>query len=643
MPTVAAHGSWRSPIAAEELAAYSLIFTHIATVGDDLYWVEARITEGGRHVLMRRDATGATSEVTPDPYDVRSRVHEYGGRAVAIDGDGTVYFVHFADQQLYVMRAGDAEASRLTPEDERRYLHPVIDRRRRRVIAVCEDHRQGGEPVNCLVAVPMAGGEPVLLARGRDFYYAPALSPDGDRLAYTAWDHPNMPWDTTVMRIAELAPDGSVARDRWVAGGHDESVGGAAWAPDGSLYLLSDRSDAWSLYRHREEGLARVGAGPGELNPLLATLAIVDAGTAFAVLVDRGIRRLVRIDLASGRQSEIATGLTEMEAIAPLGDRVAVIGGSPTLPISVVTVASADGRLEVVRPALELEIPAALLPAPEAIEFPTRDGGTAHAFYYRPSNPEFVAPAGDRPPLLVLAHSGPIAATTTALRCGFYAPLAAPFWTSRGYAVVDVDYRGSTGYGRAYRRALYGRWGEVDVDDVIDAARFLIGRGEVDPARVAIGGGSAGGFTALAALAFRDFFAAGVSYFGVSDLETFTESTHKYEKHFTSHLVAPWPERRDLYRARSPLHAADRIASPLLVAQGLDDHVVLPEQATRIVAALRARQVPVAYLEFAGEGHGFVRSETLVRCLESALAFVGRVFRVEPADRLPPLELAGPG
>lgn len=630
MPTVAPHGSWRSPIAAEQLAAYSLIFTHVETVGPDLYWVEARILEGGRHVLVRRDASGAVSDVTPSPYDVRSRVHEYGGRAVALDGDGTVFFVHYADQQLYRMRQGDGEATRLTPEDDRRYLHPVLDRGRGRIIAVCEDHRLQGEAVNCLVAVPVAGGEPVILARGRDFYYGPALSPDGGRLAYTAWDHPNMPWDTTVMRVAELAPDGSVVLDRWVAGGHDESVGGAAWAPDGSLYLLSDRSDAWNLYRHTDEGLVRIGDAAGELNPLLATLAIVDARTALAVYIERGIRRLARIDLASGRHHQIPTRLTEMEAIAPYGDRVAVIGGSPALPISVVAVALEGGAMEVVRPALELEIPAALLPEPEAIEYPTRDGATAHAFYYRPSNPDFAAPPGQRPPLLVLVHSGPVAATTTALRCGFFAPLAAPFWTSRGYAVVDVDHRGSTGYGRAYRRALYGRWGEVDVDDAIDAARFLVARGDADGGRVGIGGGSAGGFTSLAAVAFRDFFAAAISYFGVSDLETFTLGTHKYERHYTSHLVAPWPERRDLYRARSPLASADRINTPLLVAQGLDDHVVLPEQATRIVDALRARDVPVVYLEFEGEGHGFVRSETLVSCLESSLAFVGRVFGVDP-------------
>lgn len=629
MATVAPYGSWRSPIGAGELAAHALIFTHVESAAGALWWIEARILEGGRHVLVRLGPEGP-ADVTPPPYSVRSRVHEYGGRAVAIDGDGTVYFVDDGDQCLHRLRAGDGSARRLTPADGRRYLQPVIDRARGRLIAVCEDHRAGGEPVSALVSVPLEGGEPTVLASGRDFYFAPALSPDGGQLAYTAWDHPNMPWDTTVVRVATLAGDGSIARDRWVAGGHQESAGSPQWGADGALYLVSDRAGAWHLYRAGDAGLEPVGERLGELNPLLPTLEV--GATALAVMIDRGIRRLVEIDLGSGATTVIPAPLTEIEAVVHHGGGAAVIGGSPALPISLLAVSRADGAAEVVRPAVDLAIDPGLLAAPEPIEFRTTGGATAHAFYYRPNNPGHAAPDGERPPLLVLAHSGPIAATTTALRCGFYAPMAAPYWTSRGYAVVDVDYRGSTGYGRPYRRALYGRWGEADVDDAVSAARFLIERGDVDPARVAIGGGSAGGFTTLAALAFRDFFAAGVSWFGVSDLESFAEKTHKYESHLLEHLVAPWPEGRALYRARSPLAAADRISRPLLVAQGLEDQVVLPDQARGIVAALRARQVPVLYLEFEGEGHGFVRSDTLVQSLEAAHGFLAWVFGFQPAD-----------
>jgi dipeptidyl aminopeptidase/acylaminoacyl peptidase len=625
MVSTADYGSWTTPITADRLAEYALLFTHVETVGADLYWIEGRPLEGGRHVLVRRDAEGSVTDVTPAPYDVRSRVNEYGGRAVTIAADGTVYFVHYDDQGLYRQAPG-SEPVRLTPEDDRRYMQPVIDGVRERIMAVCEDHRFADEPVHSLVAVPMKGGEPAILLIGRDFYAAPALSPDGRRLAYTAWDHPNMPWDTSVVRVAELADDGSVARDRWVAGGDAESVGAATWSPDGSLYLVSDRSDLWSLYRATDDGLVRVGAAPGELSPIGAAFRFADPSTVVAAVVDRGVRRLLRIDVRTGAHTEIRTDLTEIETVAPYRGGVAAIGGSPSLPICVVLVPGEGGAAEVIQPATDLAVDPALLPSPEVIAFRTEDGGTAHAFYYPPTNPEFAPPPGQRPPLLLFVHSGPVAATTTAMRCSFYAPLAAPFWTSRGYAVVDVDYRGSTGYGRAYRQALYGRWGEVDVDDAIAAARFLVERGDVDPARIAIGGGSAGGYTALAALAFRDFFAAGVSYFGVSDLEAFARQTHKYEKHYLSHLVAPWPEGIDEYRRRSPLHAARSIKVPLLVAQGTDDHVVLPEQSAQIARALEGSGVPVTYLTFDGEGHGFVRAETLATCLDSALEFLARVF-----------------
>jgi dipeptidyl aminopeptidase/acylaminoacyl peptidase len=637
---VAPYGSWASPLTAEVLTAQALQFVSLRAAADALYWVECRPHESGRFVLVRRAADGTVTDVTAAPYSARSRVHEYGGQAFDVSDDDSVVFVNFADQRLYRVDPGEAPRP-LTPDVALRFLQPTLDRARARVLAVCEDHRGAGEPINSVVAVPLDGGEPQTMVSGSDFYDTPALSPDGLRVAYMTWNHPNMPWDTTQVRVARLDDAGAVIADERVAGGDDESVGAPAWAPDGRLYYVSDRTGWWQLYREGDdEPLSPTGT---EMPPMTGRYLFRSEREALCVLTGAGMSRLARIDLATRAVTDVATRFTELSSPTLLGDRLAVLGGSPAEPVSVVALDTDSGAAEVLRAGTDVELDRACLPHPEAFSFPTRDGDTAHAFFYPPTNPAFSPPAGERPPLLVMAHGGPVGATNTALTLGMYAIYSPAFWASRGYAIVDVNYRGSTGYGRRYRQALYGQWGVRDIDDCIDAARYLVARGDADPERIAIRGASAGGYTTLAALAYRDEFDAGVNYFGVSELELLAQETHKFEQHFLDHLVGPYPAARQVYRQRSPLHAVEQIDKPLLVLQGLDDRVVPANQSELIVEALAQRGVPVGYLAFEGEGHGFVRSETLAASLLAEHAFYGRVFGFSPADDVPALDLRNAG
>jgi dipeptidyl aminopeptidase/acylaminoacyl peptidase len=524
----------------------------------------------------------------------------------------------------------------LTAEGQWRYADCVVDRPRNRLIGVREDYFRDGEPRNEVVAIDLATGDATVLANGHDFYSNPRLSPSGDQLCWLQWDHPNMPCDGTTLCRAIIAPDGQLAAPTAIAGGPDESVYCPQWSPDGIVHFASDRTSWWNLYRLRE--------GTTEaLWPLAAEFALPhwNFGTAtfgfdgediVCIYGRPGAWRLARIPAAGGQPHIFQLPFSEFGNVRVGDGRALLVAASPTEPAALVEISLATGEATVLRQPSELTIAPSLVSLPQAIAFPT-DGGTAHGFYYAPHNPDFVGPSDERPPLIVISHGGPTSSASTA-----FSPHI-QFWTSRGFAVLDVNYGGSTGYGRAYRARLNGAWGVRDVADCVNGARYLVARGDVDGMRLVIRGGSAGGYTTLCALAFHDVFRAGASHYGIGDLEALARDTHKFEARYLDRLVGPYPERRDLYIARSPIHHVDKLSCPMIFFQGLEDRVVPPAQAETMVAALRAKAIPVAYVSFAGEQHGFRRAENIQRALEAELYFYGRVLGFTPADDLTPLPI----
>jgi dipeptidyl aminopeptidase/acylaminoacyl peptidase len=634
----APYGTWSSPIDATAVASGGLRFGGIVSDGEDLYWVEGRPSEGGRNVVVKCDAGGRIADVTPPGTNVRTRVHEYGGGAFAVHG-GIVYYSEFTDQRLYRLRPG-ALPEPLTPTGRWFYGDYVVDPPREQLVCVREDHTSSdGEVVNTLVSIPLAGGAGAgrILARGYDFYSTPRLSADGASLAWLSWRHPNMPWDGTELWTAGVGEDGTLVNPTKVAGGPSESVFQPGWSPDGELYYVSDRSGWWNLYRARAGTVEPVHSMEAEFGRPqwglgMSTWAFVGPTLIVAAYTRGGRWRLSTIDTRTGTFREVTTDIEPQEWIAATASSAVFVGASPTRPAAVVRLDLRTGRSETIRAASAAHLDPGYLSTAEPIEFPTGGGLTAHAFYYPPWNRDYAAPAWEKPPLIVISHGGPTGATTPAL------DLRVQYWTSRGFAVVDVNYGGSTGYGRAYRERLNGQWGVVDVADCVNAARHLVARGLADGSRLIIRGGSAGGYTTLAALTFHPgVFAAGASYYGISDLEALGRDSHKFESRYSDSLIGPYPAARDVYRARSPIHFADRLSCPLILFQGLEDKVVPPNQSEMMADALRTRGLPVAYLTFEGEQHGFRKGETIVASLEAELYFYGAVFGFAPAGQLPPV------
>ena len=626
---IAPSGTWTSPITAARVAAGVRPVSSPRVVDDRVLWLQSLPEEGGRIAVAARGADGASRIVTPAPFNVRTRVHEYGGGAWAAAGD-TLWFSNFADNLVYAQVA-DAAPVAITADGLQRHADLELDAERRRLIAVREQHGGAGEPVTTIVALDLDGGASTTLVEGADFYAAARVSPEGRRLAWLSWSHPRMPWEGTELWLAAIADDGSLTHSRCVAGGPSESLCQPQWGPDGKLYVVSDRSGFWNLYRLEAAGLVALCPMEAEFGLPQWVFAQSTYGFSGSHEIIASVRQdarssLLRIDVRSGVATPLATPFEDIAELR-VGDGFAVVeAGAPTLSTSIAMISLADAGLTVLASSAD-ELPdAAMLSIPHAIRFPSANGRTAHAFHYPPTNAGFEAPAGERPPLIVTLHGGPTSMAGNTLK------LATQFWTSRGFAVLDVNYGGSTGFGRAYRQLLSGQWGIVDVEDCIAGARHLVAQGLADGERLAIRGGSAGGYTTLAALAFHDVFKAGASYYGVGDLRALDADTHKFESRYTTDLLAPMPERERLYLERSPINAADRISCPVIFFQGLDDKVVPPAQSEQMVQALRAQGIPVAYLPFEGEGHGFRKKETVQRALEAELSFYAQVFGFEPGD-----------
>jgi len=642
----APYGSWKSPITSDLIVAQSIALAEPRLDGGAIYWLEGRPQEQGRNVVVRADGAN-TVDLTPKPLNARTRVHEYGGGAWTVDA-GTVYFSNFADGRLYRLPPGAAEAQPLTPappsrERQWRFADGVIDPKRLRWIGVREDHTGEGEAVNTLVAVDLAnpGANPSVepgrvLAQGHDFFSNPRLSPDGGALIWLAWDHPNMPWNDTTLYLAKLNAGGRPGAPKAIAGGVAESIFQPEWSPDGaSIVFVSDRSGWWNLYRHdlasgNTQPLAPMAAEFGLPQWSFATSTYAFAGPHRIVCgySQSGLGHLAVLDLASGALRPIETPFTEFSSVRCDGERVLFRAGAPTMPSAIVALDLATGAHRILKKATALLDDAELrihdyLARVQPVEFPTTGGEIAHGLYYPPHNPDFAPPAHERPPLLVKCHGGPTAQASSALSLG------TQYWTSRGIAVLDVNYGGSTGFGRNYRERLRLQWGVVDVDDAVNGASYLVRQGLADGKRLVISGGSAGGYTVLAALTFRDVFAGGASYYGVSDAAALAQDTHKFESRYLDWLIGAYPQEAARYRERSPVHHAERLSAPVIFFQGEDDKIVPPNQAEVMVEALRAKGNAVGYLLFAGEQHGFRAAANIKRCLDAELAFYAiEVFRV---------------
>jgi dipeptidyl aminopeptidase/acylaminoacyl peptidase len=638
----APYGSWRSPITPAFITSLVGIPTEIQLSGDNIYWLEMRPQEAGRYVIMRRTSDGSIDDMTASDFNVRTRVHEYGGGSFTVHGE-VIFFSNFSDQRLYRLEP-DRAPEPITPEPDvpagLRFAECQVTGDGSLIICVHESHEVSGEVINELAAFPTDGSQlPWVIADGHDFYASPRISPDGTQLAWLTWDHPQMPWDGSELWVAKLQSDGTLAESRKVAGGPEESIFQPEWSPAGHLHFISDRTGWWNLYKERD----------GELIPLAPIEA--DLGepqwafgfSRYAILADSrivciynldGIHHLGLITPDDEKIRSLEVPLTSITYLRSNEDSSLYFVGGNFQQFPALLRMDVDSReIEIIyQPPGEMIDPG-YLSIPESIEFPTEDGTSAYALFYHPTNQDYSGPPDELPPLIVFSHGGPTAAARTFLQTSIQ------YWTSRGAALVDVNYGGSTGYGRAYRERLRGKWGIVDTADCVAAAKYLIEGGRVDGEKLAIRGGSAGGYTTLAVLTFYDLFTAGASYYGVADVEALALDTHKFESRYLDSLIGPYPEAKDLYHKRSPIHFTEQLSCPVIIFQGLEDLVVPPSQAELMVDALKAKGLPYAYLAFEGEQHGFRRAETIQRCLEAELYFYSRIFGFDLVDPVEPIDI----
>ena len=669
-PGAAPYGSWESQISTDLIVSSAVGLGDVWVDGDDVWWSEQRPEEGGRTAIVRRRPGGEAEDVFGERWSARTRVHEYGGGAWWLDAS-TLYFNHYDDQRLYRLAEGDDAPVAITRDpvtpQALRYADGRVIPGSDWLICVRESHEAGGEATNELVAIPADGGDQVVLVSGPDFVSFPRVSPDGNSLCWTQWDHPRMPWDGTELWVAGLDlahGEPELVDPRSVAGGTDESVFQPEWSPNGVLHYVSDADEWWTLYRFGVAGAPTQHVAAVRLEDLrmeVGTPQWVFGMSRYAFVSDDDRRivaacahegrdhlRLFDVDVdvdmdvgvgggprvVTATSSPVETGFSSITSVQRFGNGVAFVGGSFVSEpvIAAVDLAGGSPSVEILRPARDLGLDPQWFAAPEPITFPTAEG-EAHALFYAPTNPDFVGPEGERPPVIVAIHGGPTAMARSQLQ------IQTQFWTSRGIAVVDVNYRGSTGFGRTYRRELDLAWGIADVEDCVAATRWLAEQDLVDGERLLIHGGSAGGFTTLAVLTQTDDFAAGTSSYGVADLEALARDTHKFESRYLDGLIGPYPEDRDVYVDRSPIHHTDRLGTPLLVLQGLEDEIVPPSQAEMLVHALWRHRVTHSYIAFAGEQHGWRKSETIKRALDAELFFYSRVLGFEPAGEVQSVEI----
>ncbi len=637
--TIKPFGAWESPITTDLMVSNTVGLGEIQLQNGNLYWIEMRPEEKGRYVVVQLQTGGSVSDCIPEPMNARTRVHEYGGGSYLATNDA-IYFCHFNDQQLYCIQR-DKQAVCLTDDVHSRYADFVLDTKRQRLISVMETHQnENDEAKNCIVSISInpQNKQTRILVEGDDFYSNPRVSPNGRQLTWVSWNHPNMPWDDSELWLAEIDEKGELYNQHCISDGVNESVFQPEWSPDGVLYFVSDRNGWWNLYCLKDEAIQNViemeaEFGVAQWSFRESTYTFSDKDTIICTYTKNGINHLASINLRTKILNDIPLPYTDIEGIQADSHQAVFLAASPDDFPQIVRMDLQTNEISILKRSSELDLEQEFISIGKAIEFPTEDGRDAHAFFYAPNNFNYCAPENELPPLMVFSHGGPTGMSRNGLK------IVIQYFTSRGFAVLDVNYGGSSGYGRDYRKRLNGQWGIVDVDDCVNSALYLAEKNQVDRERLAIRGGSAGGFTTLAALTFRDVFKAGCSRYGVSDLEALAKETHKFESRYLDSLLGPYPEQIDVYKARSPIHSADELSCPVIFFQGLEDKIVLPNQAEMMVEALLKNGLPVAYIPFAGEQHGFRQAENIKKALDGELYFFSRVFDFEPADNIEAIDI----
>jgi dipeptidyl aminopeptidase/acylaminoacyl peptidase len=644
---ISPYGTWVSPISASFVAqsgmGHSAMPREVIVDGHDIYWVVGRPQEGGRYVILRHADDKKCECITPPDFNVRTRVHEYGGGSYFV-AEGVIYFCNYTDQRLYRQQKGKSPLP-ITPEPEKpaglRYAAMRISPDKQWLVCVRERHVSEEHVENELCILPPDGSvKPIILASGHDFYGSPRFSPDGKKLAFLTWDHPNMPWDGTELWVGDFR-DGKLEDIHKVAGGMNESIFQPEWNHHGVLHFISDANGWWNLYAFDEGEIISLHKREADFGvpqwlQEYSTYTFLPDGRIVCFYLDMGKSCIGILNPQVGEFEEFSTPFSAFELPTIQSDalgQVWFLAGTYSSEPGLAVLSPETGECHTVHISMEHEIDPGFISVPDHIAFPSEGGRTAYAYFYPPVNGSFEALADEKPPLIVFSHGGP----TSAARSHFQAEIQ--FWTSRGFAIADVNYGGSTGYGRAYRDQLKGEWGIVDVEDCVNAALSLAKGGKVDGERLLISGGSAGGYVTLCALTFHNVFAAGASYYGVADPAILTQHTHKFEERYLDSLIGPYPEKKDLYRDRSPMHHTDRLSSPVILFQGLEDKVVHPEQSEILAAALREKGLPYVYLTFEGEQHGFRRAETIENCLDAELYFYSKILGFELPEGFTPVEI----
>ncbi len=630
MPKIASYGCWKSPMTSDLIVAETIGISSIVVDNNAIYWLEGRPQEKGRNVLVQWTSDGQTMDITPQPFNVRTRVHEYGGGAYLIAHE-TVYFVNFGDQRVYQQKR-NSYPEPLTPENQYYYADFILDSQNNRLICVAEDHGLSDhEPENKIVSVNLATGEVNTLVSGHDFYSFPRLNPDGTILAWIAWNHPNMPWDETELYQAPLNSEGLLGEKQFVAGKKNESIAEIKWSPNGVLTFSSDRNNWWNLYQHKDGVQLLLEKEAEFAYPHwifgLSTFAFADENTLVCTYTQHGRWYLGSLDIPTGQLTPFNLPYTNISSLKVRENQAFFLGSSPTEANAIIQFDLATQETTILKQATSLKMDEGYLSIPEFIEFPTENGLTAYAWYYPPKNKDYIAPENELPPLLVKSHGGPTAATYPSFS------LSVQYWTSRGFGYLTVNYGGSTGFGRNYRQRLQKNWGIVDVADCINGAKYLVQQQKVDGKKLAISGGSAGGYTTLAALTFYDTFKAGASYYGVSDLEALATDTHKFEARYLDGLIGKYPEEKEIYYQRSPIHFTDQLSCPIIFFQGLEDKVVPPNQTEKMVEAMKQKGIPVEYVPFEKEQHGFRQANNIKQALEREFSFYARIFGFDTVDQ----------
>jgi dipeptidyl aminopeptidase/acylaminoacyl peptidase len=637
MNKLAANVFWKSDITTDFILSDSVRLGEVQIDNGNIFFLEGRPSEKGRNAIVKmRDEKSKC--ILPVEYNARSKVHEYGGGAYTVSKD-RVYFINFSDQRIYLL-----EKEKLTPitkEGNFSYSEMVINEKLNKLYCIREDHSQE-EIKNEIVNIDLKTKKISIVATGCDFYSSIAINSDCKKMVFLQWNHPNMPWDGTELVLADIEANGSISNEKSVAGGVDISIFQPRWSANGDLYYISDKTNWWNIYRYRDGKAENITPANAEFGyPQwvfgLSNYDFVEKGNKKYIVCtycQNGKKYLATLDLESLELKNFDMPFNSYNYVQGYKNRAYFIGGSPTLANSLVELDIDSGKYKILKKSKDVSVEIEDISVAEFIEFPTENNKTAYGYFYPPKNKKYKLKKGCLPPLIVKSHGGPTAGARTSL------DLETQYWTSRGFAVVDVDYGGSIGYGKEYRKRLEKMWGIVDVDDCVNAAKYLISKNLVDKDKLIIKGGSAGGYTTLCALTYRDVFAAGVSYFGVSDLEPFVEDTHKFESRYLDSLIGEYKTNREVYLTRSPIHYTDKLSCPVLLLQGNEDKIVPPSQSEKMFDALLKKKIPTAYILFENEQHGFRQSQTIKRAIEAEVYFYSKIFGLQMQEKIEPIDIA---